>query len=31
MRAMNIKDRVNTIIEHQREVLRGEIEEFEER
>lgn len=31
MRAMNIKDRVNTIIEHQREVLRGEIEEFEEK
>lgn len=31
MRAMNIKDRVNAIIEHQREVLRGEIEEFEEK
>ena len=31
MRAMNIKDRVNAIIEHQREVLRGEIEEFEKK
>ena len=31
MRAMNIKDRVASIIEHQRKVLQDEIQEYQQK